>query len=151
MATYNKWRSLTCIMVVAIVLVIFFRLWTETTVRYNHRRWYRQVEAVLDDLEAKCPQNYSKRSWKFMIKWTRNGLRSCCGVPQFITVDNNVRDGFLVHLQEKVYDEPVEIQTIDWIWDQYTIISSYGRDYSAMFRPTKSVRLKGIDREEPVD
>lgn len=77
-----------------------------------------------------------------MVAWTLNAHSNC------ITFSPNIpqaeRDRFLANLQERLRG-PVELTTIDWIWDELVRLTSYGKTYSDNWRPTLPERLREFE------
>lgn len=104
----------------------------------DHRRWFSRVDACLEKLNAKQPQNLSIELWTNLTNWNNN-LHGNCGFSPFYLTDKQLAEAFADELELRV-EGPVDLKTIDWIWDEYmrfTRLKSYNR-----FRPTTPANME---------
>jgi hypothetical protein len=104
----------------------------------QHGAWYREVELCILRLAERRPENLEESQWASCIHWTWN-LHANYGPPSFF--DATARDQFLSEFDRRLASE-VDLATIDWIWDQYSLHSTGGRNYSKNYRPTTAERLR---------
>jgi hypothetical protein len=76
-----------------------------------------------------------------------NGIGNCCSVEPFLNPDDESHERFRTlpdRLDERLREQ-VNLETIDWLWDELRAISKYGKRYSDMYRPTTPERLAEAD------
>src|SRR4051812_10402572 len=86
---------------------------------YAHRTWSNRVRADLESLKHRRPAEVPDEEWEYMVFWTLN-LHGNCGVHH-TWVHSADRGPFLTELERRL-KVPVEVATIDWIWDEYARI-----------------------------
>lgn len=101
-------------------------------------RLFRNVDADLRNLAKQRPSHIPPGEWEFAVGWTLN-LHANCGVPYGGVKVRDLR-AFQTRLRSKM-GEPVDMSTIDWIWDEYERITRLGVNYSQKHRPTRSPHL----------
>jgi hypothetical protein len=74
-----------------------------------------------------------------MVGWTLN-LHANCGASH-TWVERDQMWPFLEEMERRLQGS-VSIATIDWIWDEYTRITKFGREYEEKYRPTRSPDLQ---------
>lgn len=111
----------------------------------RHFAFCQEARAEFESLAKRRPPGVSREQWQSVVAWTLNGH---CNILEFRQeIPQRARDKFLLGLRGKL-GKPVDLSTIDWIWDQFEILSpSYGPIYSANYRPTSPKRLHEF--EEP--
>jgi hypothetical protein len=120
------------LMVVVIGTLAIF-VWRET----SHRQMCDQVLADVWSLAKKQPQGITAAEWHHFIRWTNNDVANGLASPTWVSRRDLVR--FADELHRRV-EGKVDINTIDWIWDEIARISKYGQSYSDQFRPTTPER-----------
>jgi hypothetical protein len=98
-----------------------------------HMRDFRRSEGLLRSLEDRRPPEVSPETWADLVLWTRNANSNCASFRGSIEPADFT--AFLDELERKLRG-PVNVETIDWIWDQYVRISRAGPSYDR-FRPTR--------------
>lgn len=86
------------------------------------------------------PAEVPPGQWEFLVGWTLN-LHANCGTFRTAISDRDHARRFAEALVERLR-QPVDVATIDWIWDEYESFTSGGRSYSEKYRPTRSPDLK---------
>ena len=116
------------------LVVVFLFLWWYSGSNQRHRVTYHRIDQCIDRLLAQRPTAMTPRDWNYLVGWTRNGLGNCCSSPSLIR--ENVRfEQFATDIERRVMGK-VDIQTIDWIWDEFEATSLNGKNYSERWRPT---------------
>jgi Na+-transporting NADH:ubiquinone oxidoreductase subunit NqrC len=131
--------------VVILVCSIVFSVWYKVLRPFQqHLAAYARLETAISDLKTKRPPDVTREQWSYVIGWTMNGVGNCCAVHQFLKDDQNSHQRFVdfVNELERKVQGNVTIETIDWTWDQFILVSRYGDSYSRNFRPTTQERLK---------
>ena len=105
----------------------------------EHGRWFDQVRADLYALANKRPADVPPGQWEFMVGWTIN-LHGNWGASH-TWVDREQMWPFLEELERRLQG-PVNVATIDWIWDEYARFTKGGREYGEHYRPTRSPDLQ---------
>ena len=86
-----------------------------------------------------------------MVGWTRTAFVNCLISPEYI-VDEARFKRFVDEIELKS-NNAIDVEVIDWIWDEIEAISKYGPRYSANWRPTNPERLRDAARStsgEPI-
>ena len=108
----------------------------------RHAEFCRATKAEFKSLAKKRPPRVTRKQWHHIVAWTLNAHGNC------ITFARNIpqaeRDRFLAELRERLRG-PVELATIDWIWDELVRLTSYGQTYSDQWRPTTPERLREFE------
>jgi hypothetical protein len=82
----------------------------------------------------------SRGEWQFVVGWTIN-LHGNCG--PFIRPEQwGAAEAFADEFERRLQG-PVDLSTIDWIWDEYCLFSKYGQAYSDKYRPTRPETFRG--------
>ncbi len=101
----------------------------------DHEHWYLRLEESIKDLAKRRPPGMAHEQWVSAVKWTLNAHANCCGRPEFLkTRDQAELLRFAEELRHRLRG-PVDLKTIDWIWDKFERISKYGKEYSDEWRP----------------
>jgi hypothetical protein len=106
----------------------------------EHQRWSGRVRRSLEGLASKCPPEVSRARWDHIVSWTLNAHANCCSIRGAVIADE--RGPFADELERRLRG-PVDLETIDWIWDEFERISIYGKQYSDCWRPTRPQRRGG--------
>lgn len=89
-------------------------------------------------LAKKYPQGITSGEWASCVFWTHNLHGNCGYYPAFPTDRLRV---FADELNSRMGGE-VDLNTIDWIWDEYVKYAHGGQQYSIKYRPTTPARLR---------
>ena len=133
-------KSRTWLVAIAVLLIGVGTSWY---VRYLRpiQRWWSFCDVTRSDLEtlsSQRPPDLSVEYWSFVVDWTLNAHSNCL-THQDITQQN--RDQFSQQLKQQLA-RPVDLRTIDWIWDEIARISPHGQRYSDNYRPTAPEHLR---------
>ena len=105
------------------------------------QRWSSFCRVTRSDLETlsnQRPPDLSVEYWSFVVDWTLNAHSNCL-TDRDISQQN--RDQFSRQLKIQLA-QPVDLRTIDWIWDEIVRISRHGQRYSDNYRPTAPEHLR---------
>ncbi len=128
-----------------VALVIGFALWFFAIRPYEEgMRTGEQIERAILKLSTKCPPDVSRERWAHCINWTWQ-LHANYG--PYWNWDRNERQRFIEELEQRV-NGPVDMATIDWIWDQYVELTDGGKNYDDN-RPTLPESLAEVDSFGP--
>ena len=106
----------------------------------DHRRWFNQVDASIESLATRRPPGVDQDQWMLAVLWTQNANANCCAMAEFLkTRDRAALERFADELEHRIQG-PVDLKTIDWIWDEFERISKYGKHYSDEWRPGRGIR-----------
>ena len=101
--------------VLMIILSAVLAVWILSWNRIFRIEWDRRIEARIRELPAKRPAEVPLGQWEFMVGWTMN-LHANCGAYDW--KHRGRRWQFLEDFERRLQG-PVEVATIDWIWDEY--------------------------------
>ena len=106
----------------------------------SRRRHSDQIEAMLDGLVMRRPKNVSRGSWNVAVGWTLN-LHGNSLVP-FQASDAEIR-AFRDALRNRLTADQVNVDTINWIWDEYAELTPAGRHYQR-FRDVMKSQMDNV-------
>jgi hypothetical protein len=126
--------------VAPVVLAAFlgFSYWRFQRSHERHDQWCRDIEDHIVMLADKRPEGVTAGQWAHCLSWTSQLHGNCGGYAYF---DHSNRTEFLAEFDRRLAG-PVDLGTIDWIWDEYVAHSTCGRDYARNHRPTDPERLR---------
>ena len=108
--------------------------WQEAKVHYS-----QLVTDDVRDLGSRRPAKLTKEQWEVLIFWTNNDVGNC--LPYAGMLDTRQ---FAQELHRRCAG-PVDVHTIDWIWDEIArIVPRRGSYYSEQYRPTLPEHLKAL-------
>jgi hypothetical protein len=108
-----------------------------TAIRSRHMKWYHAVERRIVELADKRLEGVTPEQWAYCLDTTWN-LHVNFGAYDYF--DPKRRDEFLAEFGRRLA-RPIDLATIDWIWDQY-VEHAHARHYSESYRPTDPVHLR---------
>lgn len=133
--------------------VCFWVIVLEPIHRYNQCN--RRIRATFESLKPRRPDNLTRRQWAGVVGWTMNAGSNCLGYDLHWPNDStgftdalNKLEQFEKELNHR-FAGPVDIETIDWIWDELARITKYGKRYSDNYRPTLPERLEEFAAGNP--
>ena len=95
-------------------------------------RQYRRMDAVLDSLAGRRPDGVSEKAWNAAVGWTRTACGNICFSNDHLPLPEMKK--FVESLEARL-SEPVDLDTIDCIWDQLQETGPHGKRYVADYRP----------------
>lgn len=110
----------------------------------SHQESLRRLEVTVGRLAINRPREFTRDEWSFIIGWTQNAVGNCCGYPDAIT-DIGEFEAFSIEAEQRARSDSA-IQTIEWMWDQFELVSKNGPSYSSQWRPTSEGRLRDASR-----
>jgi hypothetical protein len=136
----RRWR-LGCglILLCAILGSLYFWFGVVEPVR-EWRQWHNRVQADIKSLASKRPPDITRGEWEWVVGWTVN-LHGNCG-SEWNNFNSVEMQSFAEELERRLQG-PVDMRTIDWIWDEYARLTIYGKRYSDKYRPTDPNQYKG--------
>lgn len=105
----------------------------------RHAEFCQATKAEFESLAKKRPPTITRRQWQNVVSWTLNAHGNCLQFAQ--NLPQSERDRFLTQLRQRLQG-PVELETVDWIWDEIMRLTPNGRRYSDRWRPTTPKRLQ---------
>jgi hypothetical protein len=107
----------------------------------RHYRLFIETRDAIAGMADRLPDGVSPERWEDAVGWTLTAHGNCCSHHTF--VDRAGFERFAGELSDRLAD-PVDLRTIDWIWDQYERLSPYGPAYSAQHHPTRPGRTDAL-------
>ena len=109
---------------------------------HRHLEFCRATRAEFESLAKKRPPTVTRKQWQSVVAWTLLAHGNCISGAH--NIPQAERDRFLTGLRERLRG-PVELATIDWIWDELVRLTSTGQRYSDRWRPTTPERLREFE------
>ena len=106
----------------------------------QQQRLTTNIAESIDNLRHKRPSGFTRNEWAYIVGRTQNAQANCCSSFYQIT-DYEHFKRFAEELKHRVADD-VDLQTVDWTWDEFVAFSSSGPSYSEQNRPTSRERIK---------
>jgi hypothetical protein len=107
----------------------------------RHLQFCRETRAEFELLVGKRPPTITRKQWQHVVAWTLNAHANCMFTR---TIPQTDRDQFLTELRRRL-QEPVDLTTVDWIWDELVRLTPNGGTYSDRYRPTTPERLREFE------
>jgi hypothetical protein len=108
----------------------------------RHAEFCRNVKVELKTLAKKRPPDVTRKQWENVVAWTWNAEGNCLAFHRNIPLEEMTR--FEAELKRRL-EGPVDLGTIDWIWDEIVRLTPNGQRYSDDWRPTLPERLKEFE------
>ncbi len=121
--------------------VAAFWQWRIVPIR-RHMAFCDETRVEFMSLASKRPHDVSPRQWDNIVFWTLNAHGNCLTFSPEIPQPEH--DRFLADLRERLRG-PVDLESIDWIWDELVRLTSNGKRYSDRYRPTTPERLQEFE------
>jgi hypothetical protein len=97
-------------------------------IRYG--REHRATHEVLMGLSSRRPPNIDAEVWEIATAWAGTAYCNVCFSPAHVPFDELCR----VHTDlDEALKGPVDLETIDWIWDRLGRTGPTGREYQERF------------------
>ena len=129
---------LTAALITVSICTVVYVTWIKPI--HDHQRWFFRVNASIKSLATRRPPGVDQERWTQAVLWTLNANGNCCAVAEFLkTRDRAELQRFADELEHRIHG-PVDLKTIDWIWDEIERISKYGKKYSDDWRPGRGIR-----------
>jgi hypothetical protein len=93
---------------------------------------FRKMEHLLDTLPERRPEAVSDKTWDAAVRWTGIASANVCFSTSHVPLPEMKR---FVKCLEKRMSEPVDLDTIEWIWDRLDETGPHGKRYVANWRP----------------
>jgi hypothetical protein len=123
------WHVILLVLVVAGIVFWFPKIEQNR----RHSLFCDRVHFQFLSLAKKRPLNVSRQQWEGVVAHTINAWANC------LTFTKNIppaeMDRFEHELHQRVQG-PVDLATIDWIWDEVVRLTPNGQSYSDDWRPT---------------
>ena len=144
-SVYRRWRR-TFVIIACIWAVGLLSAGRRSYKAYVHSRWRRHVELLILRLAPKRPADVTSEDWAHCLIWTWN-LHANYGY--FGCIADDQREP-LVREFERLLDEPVTLNSIDQIWDEYIRRNPRANAY-LRFRPMIPKMLQPYSTTESLD
>ncbi len=128
------WRiCLAASAVMLIPVVAHLLLYVSAASNRELNLWNEKLVQKLEQSKANPPEGMSQDEWENIVGWTQVAIPNCLYHPDYI-VDWERYDAF----RKRFLTTPsgkIDIETIEWTWEELSSISKNGRQYSERFRP----------------
>ena len=111
----------------------------------QRREVVSRVTADIESLRPRRPAGLSARHWDHVVGMSKTAVANCCfggGVRSWPDFER-----FAGELHPRAAAGPVDLQLIDWIWDNLARTTFIGQNYSDRFRPTNPEEMKQWEEE----
>ena len=143
---YRRWMRtlgiIVCIWAFSIALAFGWQSYRAQV----HRKWEQRVEILILRLARKRPADVTPEYWTKCVQWTRMLHGEYGGISYFPA---EARESLIRDL-ERHLAEPVNVQTIDAIWDDYARHAPKAAGYLT-FRPTTPEMQQGYSTDESIE
>jgi hypothetical protein len=134
------WNLLATCSIVFLLLLVWFVVY-EPGRRYA--RFYHETRADLQELARSRPSGLTPKQWNNVVGWTITGHANTLGTTRHISRSD--MDHFRTNLSHRL-KRPVDLATIDWIWDEFERLSPHtGPEYARKYRPTSPEKLNEFE------
>lgn len=117
---------------IAVTLTLHFKR------EYEHRQWVLKVNDLLTEMRSLPPSGVDKNEWDYLVSWTINLHANTASMTGDIT-DTERKQKYLVELRERLSSRP-SLDTIEWIWHEYTQFTWNGEAYRLKHIPTDLIQ-----------
>ncbi|WP_144056723.1 hypothetical protein [Rhodopirellula europaea] len=108
-------------------------IWIFTAPYRSLNDWNRAVMTKLETVKRHPPPEATMEQWDAILGWTQTAFPNVFYTPDYITDETRFRS-FQSDLARRL-DTSVDLETIDWIWDEFLVLSKHGKYYADGFRP----------------
>ena len=109
----------------------------------RHRPVRAKMELAILRLSLECPEGVSENQWGYCITWTWIMQGNFGSMGGHVPTDD--LDRIADELNRRI-DAGADLQTIDWIWDQYILAYPRIARYSESYRPTGPNQKEQFDQ-----
>lgn len=114
-----------------LVLVVVFAVvqWgPEARERLEFASIYRQIQADVEAIEARRPEEIPARVWKHECWWAGIAIANVCFSLDHVPLRRmeRFREDVSARLDG---DQPLSLEFFDWLWDELANLSPTGADY----------------------
>ncbi|HBE67751.1 MAG TPA: hypothetical protein DDW52_06340 [Planctomycetaceae bacterium] len=95
--------------------------------------WNRGVITRLEAAKPHPPPGATMEQWDAILGWTQTAFPNVFYTPDYIVDETRFRL-FQTELTQRL-DTSVDLQTVDWIWNEFRVLSKHGNYYANGFRP----------------
>lgn len=143
---YRRWRRtlgiIICICVAGTAITFAWAVYQT----HVHRQWGQRVEILILRFARQRPADIAPETWTKCVYWTLKLHGEYGGMSYF---PSDSREPLTRDL-ERHLAEPVTLQTIDAIWDDYVRHAPKARPY-LRFRPTTPQIQDGYSTDESIE
>ncbi|MGL6095261.1 MAG: hypothetical protein ACRC7O_05580 [Fimbriiglobus sp.] len=142
----NRSNRLTALLFVMLVAAFAFPI-----VRFHirverHSTAYYEERTLLYKIIKHRPNDVSRAEWDHMVGWTITAQANLIA-GGWDTVEYPAYRAYVDESRSRVSAGKIDVQLIDWIWDNYVQLKSSGKRYAAEYRPTTPESRKDITEE----
>jgi len=97
---------------------------------YAHEQ--RAAQRAIDQLCVRRPMGVNADTWEFASDWANTAYCNICFSPEHVSHDELRR--FRADLEDRLR-RPIDLGTIDWVWNRLGKTGPHGRSYQRRFEP----------------
>jgi hypothetical protein len=131
---FRVWKSLGAIAVLVCVSSCTCFWIVEILPHQRFLRTHRRISERIGQFEKARPADVSEDQWEFVVGWTQTGHINCFSWRDKI-LDWKRFEAIPDELDRRIAAGP-GLDTIDYLWDEFETVSTYGLKYSSKYRPT---------------
>jgi mannose-6-phosphate isomerase-like protein (cupin superfamily) len=112
---------------------------------------FRERQAGRDlvvQLQQRRPADVDAQTWEWATNWAVTAYGNVCASPEHVSLEELRR--FNTDLAERLLG-PVDLATVDWVWDHLGRTGPHGRSYREQFEPQYRAGLGVAGRRPPRD
>lgn len=134
------------IVIIAVALTAMIALTPLGLRIYNIKKfnyYTDRIEKAIEQMAQKWPQQVKRETWDEACNWLLTANANICFSPEHVPMDK------VILLSEKFESKvagPVNLGTVEWMWDEFAAASPYGAEYADWYR---AVYLEYLKRDQP--
>jgi hypothetical protein len=101
----------------------------------------RATLELMRQLRDRRPVGVDADRWEYASGWAITAYCNICFSPGYVPLDELKR--FRTELEERLR-EPVDLTTIDWVWERLGKTGAHGQKYRERFEPEYREGLKNM-------
>lgn len=110
------------------------------------RTLYRECERELETLKQSRPSDISPERWSEENFGIGTAFANVCFSTNHVPLDEMER--LTVDLRERITGQPIDLTTIDWVWDRLAATGPHGEQYVGKWRTAWQKSATAVDESE---
>ncbi|MFG0296919.1 MAG: hypothetical protein ACF8PG_13515 [Maioricimonas sp. JB045] len=111
------------------------------------RSLYLQSAEYVETLRVSCPEEVSPERWSEENFGIGTAFANVCFSTNHVPLDEMER--LTVDLRERITGQPIDLTTIDWVWDRLAATGPHGEQYVGKWRPVWQEGTAAVNESGP--